>query len=222
VKSALTLATVTLVALIASARPADANILDWMHEWSGPGPFDGKYPVIMLPVCKQPFRALDSLVDDPKCFFLDIRGLVAEKNDNFPVKVDVTFVDFGRTWRLQTSKLQRSMEVGIGAGFMVATGDKNHGGKTATRFTVTAPRVVVKPVLLIAELFGSDGPRIEKLNARSHGLASAVKLYIGGTVTTSPLDADDLVSGSASTFHRKAEYVLSRGLVIDFRELFYK
>src|SRR6185295_9519946 len=133
-KRALTVCALVLVAIAATPRPAQAWALwDWMQEWSGPGPFTGDHPMVLY--CSRP-RLLPPGDPRPPCWFVDVRQLVADENDNFPVKVSVKFFDVGRSWPVQVGPLRESVEAGIGVGLMVAAGDELKGVKTALRPTL--------------------------------------------------------------------------------------
>jgi hypothetical protein len=192
VRKVLTLGVLVLT-LMAVARPAEAHIWDWLQEWSGPGPFSGKYPMLMGSVCTEAYRtATAASGQDPSCVFFDYREV--------------------RVW-----KIQESIEGGVGLGVMLASGDKGAGGKDAWRFTVTAPRLGVMPILLVAELFGKENFANQ---ARRNRWVRILKLHAGGTIIVGPLDAEALgVDRTRSDYSRNSEYVLSRGFVLDFGEL---
>jgi hypothetical protein len=214
-RSALTLA-MFVFSLMTVARPAEAQMWDWLQEWSGPGPFTG-YPVVMASVCNSDYVTTAASRTAPSCPFFDYRDLEAEENDNFPIRVRVRFWDVGMKRKLAAWKLQQSVEGGVAVGLMHASGDKDAGGKSAVRFTVTAPRLVVMPVLLAAELFGRGdvSPRVYQ-----NSWLRVLKLYASGTVIVGPLDAEALgVDRTLSDYSRNSEYVLSRGFVLDFGEL---
>ena len=215
-KKALTLGALVFT-LMTVARPAEAQMWDWLQEWSGPGPFYGNHPMVMASVCDSEYRATAASAKAPSCLFFDYRDLEAEENDNFPIRVRVRFWDVGVKRKLAAWRLQESIEAGVAVGLMRASGDEAAGGKSAWRFTVTAPRVVVMPVLLVTELFG-QGDVARRLSQKSW--SRILKLHLGGTVIVGPLDAEALgVDRTRSDYSRNSEYVLSRGFVLDFGEL---
>ena len=208
-KSALNVSALVLVALMASARPAQANWWDWMQEWSGPGPFESRGNALWT-ACTKPYDASDQKVqNDNPCFFIDTRSFVTKAKDNFPVQVTANFLDAGLTWRVR-----RPVEIGLGVGLMVAT-----GSKTATRLTLTGPRVVLKPVLLVSELLHTNPKLFDyESHPRVSRIAHILKFYVRGSVIAGHLTGDDL-GVPLSDFDRKFEFVLSRGFLIDFGEL---
>ena len=203
--------------LMTVARPAEAHMWDWLQEWSGPGPFSSNQPMLMGSLCSRNYVATAASVDAPLCTFFDYRDLKTEPNDNFPIEVRVRFWDVGVKRKLAAWRLQGSIEGGVGVGLMLASGDEDAGGKNAVRFTVTAPRVEVMPMVLVAELFGNDD---FANRARGNRWLRIVKMHLGGTIIVGPLDAEALgVDRTRSDYSRNSEYVVSRGFVFDFGEL---
>jgi hypothetical protein len=172
-----------------------------MQEWSGPGPFhEGAVPLDATFCTKMYSQTDEDAQTHAPCWFVDFRRLVTSDDDNFPVKVKTYFVDVGPSVRLR-----RSVEVGVGAGLMWATGNK-----TAYRLTFVTPRIVIKPALFVAGLFSSEADRSRWLHV--------VKFYIRGNFIGGRLTGDDLgVSGTS--YDRTFEYVVSRGFLVDLIEL---
>jgi hypothetical protein len=209
-KRVVPLAGLVLVAVMGSPQPAYANLWDWLQEWSGPGPFHTGGSVLgtVCPGDGGVTRPYEPGSNTP-CFFIDFRRFIPEKGDNFPTKVEVTAYDFGLTW-----EVRRPVEIGIGLGAIVATGN----GKTATRLTVSAPRIAVKPVLLLGDLFGAAG--YWDTHPRARRFASVLKWYARESVITGRLKAEDLgVSAERSSYNRTNEPVASAGFLIDIGEL---
>ena len=204
------LAGLVLVALMASAQPAYADLWDWLQELSGPGPFHtgGSILGTVCPGSGPQIRPYEATSNTP-CVFFDFRRFLPSKGDNFPTRVEVTAYDTGLTW-----EVRRPVEVGIGVGVIVATGN----GKTATRFTLTAPRIAVKPVLLLGDLFGKA--KYWETHPKARRFGSILKWYARETVITGRLTAQDLgVSPDKSTFNAKNDRVASAGFLIDIGEL---
>ena len=216
-RKALTLG-ILVSALTTVTRPAEAHIWDFFQELSGPGPFSSNQPMLMGSLCSQNYVTRSALADDAKsCAFFDYRDLRTEANDNFPIEVRVQFWDLGVKRKFAIWKLKESIEGGVAVGLMLASGDEDAGGEKAMRFTVTAPRVVVMPMLLVNELFGNN---IFGSRAHENGWLRILKLHLGGTVIVGPLDAEALgVDRTRSNYSRNSEYALSRGFVLDFGEL---
>ena len=208
---------VLVFSLMTVARPAEAHIWDFLQEWSGPGPFSSNQPMALLSACNDDYFAAARGQGSLSCPFFDYRDLRTEANDNFPIGVRVRFLDFGVKQKLRVWKLQESIEGGVAVGLMLASGDKDAGGKDAVRFTVTAPRLVVMPMLLVTELFGRSNFVTQ---AHQKWYLRIFKMHLGGTVIVGPLDAEALgVDRTRSDYSRNSEYVLSRGFVVDLGEL---
>jgi len=199
-----------------------------MQEWSGPGPFDSAGNVLIT-ACGLPANvSVQTVTKNGPCLFLDARTL-KPKNDhddpeNFPIKVTTTFVDAGPTWRLRKVP---AIEVGFGAGFMMAQGDK-----VAVRPTITAGRGVVKPVLAVAQLCLLTQFWICKKNSSSlfpetndakelwkTRWLHTLKFYARENVILGRLNGEDL-GASNTTYDRKNEFVGSYGFLVDLGELF--
>lgn len=213
-KRTLIVATLAVMGLMSSTRPAQANILDWMQEWSGPGPFDfGGH--VAVTKCRALFDATNERSqNEHPCLFVDFRRLVPDEKygkDNFPVRVTATFLDAGWTWRLR-----RYAEIGVGAGIMTAA-----GSKTAVRPTITFPRIVIEPVTVFVKLFNiKDDAYLLNVEPIKTRLYHTFKFYARGNFIAFNLNGDDLgVSGT--NYSRTFEYVVSRGLFVDVGELFF-
>jgi len=219
VRKVLTIGVLVLI-LMTVARPAEA-LWDFLQEWSGPGPFYGKHAMVMANLrCEDGYATSTATgTGAPWCVFSDYRDLETKPNENFPIAVRVRFLDVGVKSKLRIWKFQQSIEGGVAVGLMLASGDEDAGGKNALRLTVTAPRVVVMPALLLAESFGRGtlGDR-----AWWKRLLRVPKLHLGGTFIVGRLDAEALgVDPTRSDYRRNNEYVLSRGIVLDFGELLW-
>jgi hypothetical protein len=208
VKNTLSIAALVLVALVSSAQTAHAGLIDWMQEWSGPGPFGSKVPGALVTACPGLFQ-VDSVAEQNKrCYFFDTRRLVASDNDNFPVKVVTFFVDVGVTYRIR-----RAVTLGVGAGFMTADGKES-----AARPTITAPRATFEPVTLAAQLFRVKEQTLSLDNNFWRRLVHVPKIYMRGNFILGQLNGKDL-GVNKSKYDRTNEYVISRGLILDFGEL---
>jgi len=203
-KSALTSLALVLVALVASVQPAQANIWDWMQEWSGPGPFTSNGKVWLSTFCLADFKG--GSTDNARCYFVDVSYLDAEATKNFPASTTAHFFDFGVSWRLR-----RSIAVGVGAGLMTV-----HANDGAKKFTVTAPRILVEPVALGRELFAGHGS-VKAVNWGDNPWWHVLKFYAEGRVIVGHLSGDKL--GVPNTdYNRTNEFVMSRGLMVDLGE----
>src|SRR5258706_4367207 len=86
---------------------AEADMWDWIEEFSGRGPSNTRGNVLGT-ICldrRWHFRptattsGTGSLIKAP-CLFVDVRRFENRDDDNFPSKVRVTAWDFGPTWEL--------------------------------------------------------------------------------------------------------------------------
>src|SRR5262249_21343132 len=137
------------------------NIWDWIHEMSGPGPYDAYGQTVknfMVSLCPGPIEEHPvvgifsrELTADPgikprPCFFVDKRWVrydPLKQKGNFPTEVDLNATDFGISW--QFASYQRA-EFGVGAGWATFNG---LDGVSRRKFTLTLPRIIVMPLALI-------------------------------------------------------------------------
>lgn len=210
----LPIAALAVLVLTAFPQQAEADLWDWLQEWSGPGPFHtrGNVMVDLCPGSSFDKRRLTSDFDsreNVKCFFADTRLFVNDVPDNFGnLKVTVSIVEAGAAVRIH-----RSTEVGFGAGVLrFASRDEEH-----TRFVVTVPRLVIRPALLYGTpTFWQGQPRGVRL------LASVVKFYVKGNVIVGRMQGADF--GLTSTepnfdFDVDNDRVFSTGFIFDVSEI---
>jgi hypothetical protein len=95
------------VTLLGLPSQADANLWDWIQEFSGPGPAHGRGSLLST-LCfgegghirsRTTVTASGSVIKVP-CVFVDVRRFENEDDDNFPSKVRTTAYDFGPAWEL--------------------------------------------------------------------------------------------------------------------------
>ena len=212
-KNALTIFALGLVALVSSVQPAQANIWDWMQEWSGPGRFRGKVNGT-LTACSKDFSGKHWYWfewDKTPCVFFDVHAFAAKAKPSFQANASTTFIEAGPTWRVM-----RPLELGIGVGFMTASATK-----ATTRLTFSG-RIAAKPVLLIAEVI--HPPKLQPYyDSESHWYTrvalNAPKIYYKYNVIVGPLSGDDLGVGGTS-FDTKGDHFGSWGLMFDVGALF--
>jgi len=219
-KRALRLATLVVATLVAWAVPARADIIDWLQELSGPGPFhEAKNKIGSLATFCSPggghliqsFDAAGRQISTP-CFFFDFRNFVSVEDDNFPQPVSVRVYDIGLSWRVA-----RPVEIGIGVGVMDFKSDAP-GATGAVRAELIAPRVVVKPILFIPYLLGNR----DYWNSRPGALrwASVLKWYTRESVLLGTVTAGDFGAQATSSFRAKNDRLTSAGFILDFSELY--
>ena len=94
-------------------------------------------------------------------------------------------------------------EVGAGAGWMHV----NSGGITSERFTISFPRVTLKPLLLI-------GPLQKRANSDNYGF---IQLYFKETRSVHPFNAADFSTQPGFTYTPRAngEVLRSIGFIVD-------
>ena len=231
-KRKLGLAVLVVVASLSSVRPVGAGIIDWMQEWSGPGPFNQRpfwRPLevgnAMYTRCPKNFQIASVEAENRPCVFFDYRGLETPHdedpqtfNKNFPYRATAELVDVGLSWRVR-----RSIEFGLGAGVMFASANE----QTVFRPTLMPSRLLIEPAALAREIFvglkGSGGPRNLSLRSTSWSdkcpLWHVVKFYVTGNVILGPLSGESFgVSGT--NYDRRSEFVVSRGFIVDIGEFF--
>ena len=194
------------VALLAGGwRAAEAGLIDWMEELSGPGPFTG-FGGVTATICD--FRKLPGVLplgQKKPCFFFDYRYLqTREKDDSSEFgRVRAHVLDFGVSWQLY-----RFIELGVGGGTILFDGSEN-----PAKPTLTAARLAIKPLLLMTP---SDCWEAHQTWAKWAGV---VKLYVKEGVILHNVDADDFgVAPGASTFNIDFDKVTSIGLMFDLTE----
>jgi hypothetical protein len=210
----------TAALLVCSGRPAEARLIDWLEELSGPGPFTGNGGLVGT-ICfgsavkseGRAARIVGAAPEDKRkpCAYFDFRHFETENDDNFHQfgkTVGATAYDFGATWLLY-----RPIELGAGIGFVrFAANDVS-----TTKMTLTGPRVVIKPLLMLTPVSKwRDSNGAPTTWAK---VASVVKLHARQTVILGNLQATDFgVAPGLSTFNVDNDQVTSFGLLIDVTE----
>lgn len=213
-KRLLPIACLFVAGLIACPQPAEADLWDFLQEWSGPGPFHTRGN-FMIDLCPGPSFDKGRLASDfdsrenVKCFFADTRLFVNDLPDNFGnFNVKVSIVEAGAAVRVH-----RSTEIGFGGGVLrFASRGEEH-----TRFVLTVPRLVIRPALLYGTpTFWQAQPRGVRL------LASVVKFYVKGNVIVGRMQGADFGLTSAEpnfNFDVDNDRVFSTGFIFDVSEL---
>ena len=219
-------AAVVVGAVLGSAQPARASLWDWLQEFSGPGPFHARLPNFMFDICPQegkdgrflrdfevPSADSKTAADDEEpppvtCVFGDFRFFANDDDDNFGVdKVRVDLYETGASVRLH-----RAISLGFGGGLMrIST--PNH---TAYKGVLTAPRVVIKPLLL----YGSAS-YWQKHRAR-YAIAGMIKYYVKENIALGHLEGKDfgLAPGAINFgFDTDYERLWSTGFIIDLSDV---
>lgn len=212
-KRTLQLLGLVITVLLVCSRPAEAKAgwWDWLEDLSGPGPFTTRGNLMTTIICSDSdadtkVGSLFKLSDPTKpgtgsCLYFDYRAFRAEADQRYN-KVDVSIAEFGPSVRLHPA-----VEVGAGVGFIhfssTAPGAK---AVTATRFTISFPRLVFMPLQAI------PSPRFQNDNRWGF-----LKLYWRETIITGELDQSNFatIPGAAVSFRSKGERVKSMGFIID-------
>jgi hypothetical protein len=138
-------------------KPARADIWDWMEELSGIGPSHSRGNATVTIHCARTdaekknnqkgwFKPLSKNSSERLCFFADIRRFKSEEDARFfPSRIEM--YETGPMFQVVPA-----LEIGVGIGLM-------HIDSTVTkvdRMTISLPRVVFKPLLLIPRVARSD------------------------------------------------------------------
>jgi len=229
-----------LATLLVSPRPARADFWDWLQEFSGPGPFHARLPNLMFDICPgdaQPFNEQGRLLDSgepspflrdfdepaastlrsdngkgiarvPKCIYADFRFFENRPDDNFGVPgVKVDFYQAGVSVRLH-----HAIGLGFGGGAMRIS---SPGNPDAWQPMLTAPRVVIKPLLI----YGSA--EYWRKHNRLHLVFSTVKYYLKEDIILGHVTGQDFGAkpGSANAdFDFLNDRVFSTGFVVDISD----
>ena len=229
-----------LLTLLACPPPARADFWDWLSEFSGPGPFHARLPNLMFDICPgdaQPFNEQGRLLDSgepspflrdfdepaastlrsdngkgiarvPKCIYADLRFFENRPDDNFGVPgVKVDFYQAGLSVRLH-----HAIGLGFGGGAMRVS---SPGSPDAWQPMLTAPRVVIKPLLI----YGSA--EYWRKHNRLHLAFSTVKYYVKEDIILGHVTGQDFGAqpGSPnSSFDIQNDRVFSTGFVVDISD----
>jgi hypothetical protein len=200
-KRALHVVSLVLVLAAVSSRPAEANLWDWLDQLSGPGPFASRGNIAFTLQCEpapgtrtRDDNWLNILRPDERgqCWYFDQRVFRSEADDRFgPVTASISEVG-------SSYQLVGSLEVGAGAGLARFSSE----GASATRLTLTFPRLVFKPLRLIPQLDERRWP-------------SFFQVYYRETLIVGPLRHDDFDFEEGVTFSVDHDRVKSMGFIID-------
>jgi hypothetical protein len=219
-RPAIRLAALVLLVCLFGVGRAEAGLWDWLEELNGPGPSTGRgFPFMVSFLCR-PFADGEFIASDSKsnnavrkvlkipeqpvqgkvntCFYYDTHGFHAE-NDIHYYDVDSRLWDIG-----VTTKLHPTVEIGGGlGGFSFSSHDDATGRDlNGSRFAVTFPRIVFKPLLAMPGL-----PKSQTL-----GL---LQFYFKYTVIVGTLQDEDFANKGNIDFIRKNQRVESVGMTID-------
>jgi hypothetical protein len=172
-----------------------ADLWDWWAELSGPGPFHSRGNIMATFYCHQTgglFKLPDRnrARDQVACLFADVRRFKSEENEKFfPVRMEV--YEAGPTFRLGAP-----VELGLGVGLI----HFDSSGVKTNRFTLSFPRLVLKPLVFIDQERASLG---------------FLQLYFRETRIAGELTQDNFRPKPGHTFRVKHDVVPSTGFIID-------
>jgi hypothetical protein len=237
-RRAISIVGLVLVTLLACPPPARADFWDWLQEFSGPGPFHARLPNLMFDICPQqtevattdragnqttktvrglrdfqdPVQSADDRANGikrvPKCVFADFRFFQNRDDDNFGVPgVKLDTYEFGASVRLHPA-----ISLGFGGGAMRVS----NGDHTAWQGVLTAPRVVLKPLLI----YGSSD--FWRRNEKLHLILSTVKYYVKEDIVLGHLTGVDFGAPPNSPnakFDVQNDRVFSTGFIVDLTDV---
>jgi len=201
---ALRITSMVLIVMTIWSVPAKADIWDWLEQLSGPGPFNGRGKLPESATATIYCHGFDSgsgwlrLLNraDARgpCVFADVHNFEAPDDERF-FRVRATLTEFGPTYRIAPP-----VEVGIGVGLIRF----NSTGKITDRMTISFPRVVFKPLLLV--------PSLQEKRKGNWGF---IQMYFRETHILGKLNQDDFRPQRGTTFHTDEDMVASTGILID-------
>ena len=192
------------------AQPARADIWDWLEDLSGPGPFHSRGNIAGTLYCNKAnvngkdlggwFKPLGR--DSPKyaCYYASVRAFRSDEDAKFK-ETSIQLYDAGTMFR--PFRDIPAFEFGVGAGLM----HMSSGGLGSNRFTVTFPRVALKPLLLIGPL--QKGERRD-----NYGF---IQLFFQETRTVHGFSSSDFSTQPGFTYAppTNGEVLKSFGFIID-------
>lgn len=143
--------------MLMGVQTARADIWDWLEDLSGPGPFHTRGNLSGTFYCSKDkpdpnrpelggwFRPLGRDSRKYACFYADVRRFRSDADLRFQ-ETSMDFYESGTM--LRPIKDIPAIEIGAGVGFV----HMDSGGLTSTRFTISFPKVALKPFLLIPKL----------------------------------------------------------------------
>jgi hypothetical protein len=198
------------VVLLVWAQPARADVWDWLEELSGAGPYHSRGNLSGTLYCNKDsvngqnlggwFKPLGRDSTKHVCYYADVRLFKANEDNRFK-ETSIDMYEAGTMFR--PIRDIPAFEVGAGAGFM----HMNSGGITSDRFTISFPKVALKPLLLI-------GPLQTRAHSDDYGF---IQLYFRETRTVHAFSASDFSTqpGVIYTPPQNGEVLRSFGFIID-------
>jgi hypothetical protein len=210
--------TLLLIVMAISSKPAQADFWEWMAELSGPGGFVSRGNATVSVYCWHKdftadesegrtgndrggndrwFHLLQDRTAKGPCIFFDLRTFRTSKGEDdprwFPVRAEI--YNAGPTYRIWTP-----LEIGVAAGII----HFDSGGIKTNRAIIDAPRVNLKPLLLI--------PALQKKRNGGFGFFQAT---YRASFILGELNETNFRPKRGTTFHTDNDLVPSAGFIID-------
>lgn len=196
--------------ILISAQTARADIWDWLEDLSGPGPFHSRGNLAGTLYCNkdnvngQPsggwFRPLGRDSTKHACYYASVRLFKSDADARF-AETSIDLYDAGTMFR--PIRDIPAFEFGVGAGLM----HMNSGDISSNRFTITFPRVALKPLLLI-------GPLQKSAHSDDYGF---IQLFFQETRTVHGFSGSDFTTQPGFTYAPppNGEVLKSFGFIVD-------
>jgi len=204
-----------LLVMLIWVQPARADWWDWLEELTAPGPSHSRGNIALTIYCNRDkandrsvkgtpmdggwFKPLSKNSTQHLCYFADVRRFKSEEDARFfPARIEM--YEAGPTFTLSQNV---PIEIGIGAGLMHI----DSSGIKADRMTISFPRIVFKPLLLLHSL--KESP-----NSADYGF---FQLYFRETRVFGEFTASDFNTKPGYTFQSRVNGDLPRsfGFIVD-------
>jgi hypothetical protein len=196
--------------LLVLAQPARADVWDWLEELSGAGPFHSRGNLAATLYCNKDsvggqnlggwFKPLGRDSSKHVCYYTDVRLFKANEDARFK-ETSMDMYEAGTMFR--PVRDIPAFEIGAGAGFL----HMNSGDIKSERFTISFPRIALKPLLLIT-------PLQKRANSDNYGF---IQLYFRETRTVHAFSASDFSTQPGVTYTppQNGEVLRSFGFIVD-------
>jgi hypothetical protein len=192
------------------AQPARADIWDWLEDLSGPGPFHGRGNIAATFYCNKDtvnqqqlggwFKPLGRDSTKHACYYASFRAFRSDADARFE-ETSIHLYEAGTMFRPFHDI--PAFEFGVGGGLL----HMNSGGSGSDRFTITFPRVAIKPLLLV-------GPLQKRDHTDDYGF---IQLFFQETRTVHGFSGSDFSTQPGITYAppTNGEVLKSFGFIID-------
>jgi len=199
-----------LFVMLIWVQPARADWWDWLEELSGAGPFHSRGNLSGTLYCNKDsvngtnlggwFKPLGRDSTKHVCYYADVRLFKADADTRFQ-ETTADLYEAGTMFR--PVRDIPAFEIGAGAGLM----HMSSGGIKSDRFTISFPRIALKPLLLI-------GPLQKREHADDYGF---IQLYFRETRTLHAWSPTDFSTQPGVTYNppQNGEVLRSFGFIVD-------